>query len=1057
MPARARNVATIAVLGLLAWPGSASALNFAQPPGSPYGVIEQPNALAIGDFNGDGAPDIVTANEHRTAVGGYAAILLNDGAGAFAQAPGSPIAVGWGPEAVTAGDVNGDGKADIVTAVTRDAEVSVLLGNGTGGFSHAPGSPFPLDLAIVSPMSIAVGDVSGDGKPDIATANATDDISILLGNGSGGFALSPSGPIPTGSFPRSLAIADLDGANALDLVVANRDSHSVMVLLSNGSGGFVAAPGSPIALRASSIGATDPYSVAVGDLNGDGHRDLATANFGHAASVLLGDGTGAFVEHPSSPTFGGVLPHSVAIGDVDDDGLQDLALASLGGNSATVMRGNGAGALSEAGSFGTGADPISIATDDLDGDGFLDLATVNRESRNVSVLLNRAGASVAPASFHDFGEREAGSGAGTERTFTIRSTGAPPLSISSLTLAGGNPGQYQLTGAGDCTAAPLGPGEECEMAVAFAPTSTGFKDATLTIASNVPGSPQTVSLFGEGVDRDVAVAPTEVDFGTGPVAAGPGALRTIAIDSVGTTPLSVSSVTLGGPDAGQFTLSDPVFCTVLEHWPGFGCEVEVAFAPTSVGPKAATLTVVSDAPDSPHTVALGGEGVPNPGIGVTPNGHDFGERPAAVGPGAGHSFSLDSDGTTPLTIDSVTLTGADAGDFQLAPADECTAGQLAPADGCEVEVAFAPDSTGAKAATLTVVSDAPGSPLAIPLTGEGLANPHIGLSPASHDFGGRAANTGASEPRVVRVENTGTTALTVDSIVVSGGDRRDFELSGTGDCTGRPIEPGDSCRLGAAFAPTGAGAKVATLEIASDAASSPHTATLAGRGLPNPGIALDPRGHGFGRRPLNGGEAVRRFEIRSTGTTALTVDRIVLAGRRREFRLAGADRCASAPIAPGASCPVEVGFAPSAAGARWATLAVTSDAPGRLRVATIRGIGVAPPRPRPALRLTIAPRSRPLSIDRPTALAVTVRNVGRAVARRVLLCARPPADRVRVRFASASACVRVQRIGPRASRTRTLTAVLTTAESSPTTYFVAVTARAPGAARQVALVSLRAR
>src|SRR5208283_737119 len=132
----------------------------------------------------------------------------------FTPAPGSPFTVGSGPQSVAVGDFNGDGKLDLAIANRGSNTVTVLLGNGTGGFKAAPGSPFP---AGTQPYSVAVGDFNGDGKLDLAIANAGgNNVTILLGNGAGGFVEAPNSPFPAGTQPYSVAVGDFNGNGKRD-------------------------------------------------------------------------------------------------------------------------------------------------------------------------------------------------------------------------------------------------------------------------------------------------------------------------------------------------------------------------------------------------------------------------------------------------------------------------------------------------------------------------------------------------------------------------------------------------------------------------------------------------------------------------------------------------------------------------------------------------------------------------------------------------------------------------------------------------------------------------
>jgi uncharacterized protein (TIGR03437 family) len=181
---------------------------------------------------------------------------------------------------ITTADFNGDGKLDLAVADIDSGSVTVFLGDGSGGFSPAPGSPFPVGT---TPVSIAVGDFGGDGKLDLAVANAgSANVTLLLGDGKGGFSPAPASPFAVGSGPRSLVAADFNGDGALDIAIANSMDGTVSVLLGDGMGGFAPCTGSPFAAG------NNPLSVAAADFNGDGKPDVAVANqAGNNVTVLL--------------------------------------------------------------------------------------------------------------------------------------------------------------------------------------------------------------------------------------------------------------------------------------------------------------------------------------------------------------------------------------------------------------------------------------------------------------------------------------------------------------------------------------------------------------------------------------------------------------------------------------------------------------------------------------------------------------------------------------------------------------------------------------------------
>jgi hypothetical protein len=325
-----------------------------------------PISEALGDVNGDGKLDLVIANQASNNL----SVLLGNGDGTFATQ--SLVATGQAPVFVSLGDVNGDGKPDLVIANYDDDNVGVLLGNGDGTF--AAQTAFATENG---PISVEVADVNGDGKPDLVVANnPSDDVSVLLGNGDGTFAARTS--FATGQGPVSTAVADVNGDGKPDLVVANIGSDNVSILLGNGTGGFTAQ----------SVVATglEPHSVAVADLNGDGKLDLVTANrASDNLSVFLGNGTGGFTAKPAVAT--GEDPYSVTVTDVDGDGRPDLLVANFTSGNVGVLRGDGSGGFTTQSTLPVGAKPVVVAVGDLNGDGRPDLVTTNYSVSTASVLL----------------------------------------------------------------------------------------------------------------------------------------------------------------------------------------------------------------------------------------------------------------------------------------------------------------------------------------------------------------------------------------------------------------------------------------------------------------------------------------------------------------------------------------------------------------------------------------------------------------------------------------------------------------------------------------------
>ena len=334
-----------------------------------YTTGTSPYNVTTCDFNGDGIPDLATANYSNSSI----SVLLGKGDRTFnAKVDYSTVT---SPYCVTTGDFNGDGIPDLATANASDNTVSVLLGKGDGTFNTKVDYPSGLN-----PRGATTGDFNGDGIPDLATANSDDNkVSVLLGKGDGTFNAKVD--YATGSKPQNITMGDFDGDGKLDLVTANYSPNTVSVLLGNGNGTFAA--------KADYNTGSSPRSVATGDFNGDGIPDLAAANTGNGmVSVLMGAGDGTFNPKVDYPT--GASPYCVTTGDLNGDGIPDLATANANDNMVSVLTGKGDGTFNPKVDYPTGTIPESVTTGDFNGDGRTDLVIANISSNTVSVLKNLA-------------------------------------------------------------------------------------------------------------------------------------------------------------------------------------------------------------------------------------------------------------------------------------------------------------------------------------------------------------------------------------------------------------------------------------------------------------------------------------------------------------------------------------------------------------------------------------------------------------------------------------------------------------------------------------------
>lgn len=358
---------------------------------APITTGASPKAMVSGFFNEDAFLDLAVTHGPN-----QVQIFLGQAGGTFIPAPFPAITVGNDPTSIGAGDFNRDGRTDVVVANRGSDSLSILFGIGNGQFVNPSGTQLLTNDGIgTAPVSVKVADLDRNGHLDLAVANeGSHNLTILMGDGSGGFSLSGSPcstPCPMPVMPVSIAAADFDSDSNLDLAIAGTGSSTVRLLLSG--------EGLPTEFV---VAGNTPSAVVTGDLNGDSHFDLVVANAGsHSLSTFLGDGNGVFNKvdcvlgsapdtvQEDCPLTNGSTPRAILLLDIDEDGRLDLIVANEGTSTVAFHPGTGDGRFAPASrSFSVGTSPVALVSGDFNQDGREDLISLNTGANQFSLILS---------------------------------------------------------------------------------------------------------------------------------------------------------------------------------------------------------------------------------------------------------------------------------------------------------------------------------------------------------------------------------------------------------------------------------------------------------------------------------------------------------------------------------------------------------------------------------------------------------------------------------------------------------------------------------------------
>ena len=913
----------------------------------------------VADFNNDGILDLAVSND--SGPGNYGvSVFLGTGGGSF-QGSGSPWQTGNLPKGLAVGDFNGDGNMDLAVANTLDASITILLGNGDGTFQ--PGITANL-AAGTQPYLLVASDFNGDGLLDLAvaclgTGSGSGFVTVLLGTSTPG---SFEAPVNYGTIgqPAGLAMADFDGSGTLDLAVTDATNNEVWILFGNADGTF--STGTSYPTKAVTGG---PAGIVAADFNGDGQPDLAIAypSDGTSEISVMLNSAGTFPAHTEYPIAAdGTFP---AAADLNGDGILDLAVPALTSNGVSVLLGNGSGGVGN-GAFGSPttftvdasfSSVLGIAAADFNADGRIDMAFTATGSALsvVAVLLQTPQITISPTNVTFVPQiKDTQSPA---QTVTLTYTGGPPLAFYSFN---------STTNFSETNNCPLYPvvmetGASCTVNVYFKPSTSGSLSGSLSIADNVTGisNPQIVSLSGTGEAPLAGVSTSSLTFGNQLVGKTLGP-QAVTLSNTGSSALTITSIAVSNGFSQTNTCGSSVAANST-------CTISVSFAPTTSGAANGTLTVTDNSGEtagSTQTVSLSGTGIAPAGLAAA--SLTFTNQLVNT-TSAAQTLTVSNSNSTALSITGITITGANGGDFS----ETNTCGtSLAAGANCTISVSFKPTAGGTRTGTISVTenaSGAAGSTQSASLTGTGIAP--AGLTPSSLTFTNQTVGT-SSATQTLTLSNSNSVALSL-TIAITGSNSGDF--SETNPC-GTSLAAGANCAISVSFKPTATGARTATItatDSASGAASSTQSVSLTGTGVaPVAGVA--PGSLTFAGQLVGSTSASQLVTLSNTGTGGLTVGSITASGDFAQTNTCGTT------VVMGASCTINVTFAPANAGTLTGSLTITDNSAGvatSTQTVNLTGTGTAPGVKLSASSLTFGDENEGTAS---AGLAVTVTNTGTA-------------------------------------------------------------------------------
>jgi hypothetical protein len=511
------------------------------------------------------------------------------------------------------------------------------------------------------------------------------------------------------------------------------------------------------------------------------------------------------------------------------------------------------------------------------------------------------------------------------QSITVSNTGSAALNITSAKVS--NP---QFSVAGMTTPVALPSGQSTKFNVAVTPSTAGNITGTLTVSGDAGATPAVIDLSASAVSANpqLSVSPASIDFGT--VSTGVKSTSNLVLSNSGAADLTISVLTLAGADLSVSGITTPK--TVAA---GQSASLTVTFSPTTAGNATGSLTIVSNDPTNPSlAVALTGSGSSTATGQLTASPASVGFGTLIVGSNANQNVVVTNTGNAAVKISSVVASGTDYSVSGLT-----TPATLNPTASVTVTATYAPAAAGSTAGSITILSNASNSTLAVPLTGTGV-QAGLSISPATFNFG--SVVDGQTKSQSFTVTNSGTAALTVAQLSPNGGS---YSVSGLNAPAN--IAAGASTTFSVLFAPTTAGSLAGSVSVTSNSPSSPNVVALSGTGIAaSVTLSTNPTSVSFTGVNV-GSSSAKSVTITNSGNTSVTISQVSV--NAKDFAVSGM----STPLTlnAGQNVVMNVNFQPTTSENISGNIAVSSST-GASAVIPVNGVGL-----QPALTITPATAS----------------------------------------------------------------------------------------------------